>query len=196
MSVKQGPHHRSTQKQATYKYPLWSTQKQATCEVISRSTPKVADAFPKKRAVPLPTATPHLQQSPGRSGTRMKSCLNSAAAPGEPHSSASPQPTSPPPPNNHEQPTNPYQVTLVSTLGPPTSSPMKEPSTPGRNNPRDEPRSISAEVGHSPTNPHAAQKKHPPTQLQQTSKLGGVSEIRKTPLSVSGLTFGQESNVM
>ncbi|KNZ75782.1 hypothetical protein J132_01627 [Termitomyces sp. J132] len=195
MPVEQGPHHRSTQKQATYKYPLWSTQKQATCEVISWSTPKVADAFPKKRAVPLPTATPHLQQSLGCSGTQMKSCLNPAATPGEPHSSASPRPTSPPPPNNHEQPTNPHRVTLVSTPGPPTSSPMKEPLTPGRNNPWDEPQSISAEAGHSPTNPHAAQKKHPLTQLQQTSKLGGVSEIHKTPLSISGLTLGQESNV-
>ncbi|KAG5348910.1 hypothetical protein C0989_007222, partial [Termitomyces sp. Mn162] len=123
----------------------------------------------------------------------MKSCLNPAATPGEPHSSASPPPTSPPPPNNREQPTNPHQVTLVSTPGPPTSSPMKEPSTPGRNNPWDEPQSISAKAGHSPTNPHTAQKKHPPTQLQQTSKLKGVSEICKTPLSISGLTFGQES---
>ncbi|KAG5721524.1 hypothetical protein E4T56_gene13091 [Termitomyces sp. T112] len=117
----------------------------------------------------------------------MKSCLNPAVAPGEPHSSASPQPTSPPPPNNCEQPTNPHRVTLVSTPGPPTSFPMKEPLTPGRNNPRDEPRSISAEAGHSPTNPHAAQKKHPPTQPQQTSKLGEVSEIHKTPLNWSGL---------
>ncbi|KAG5734197.1 hypothetical protein E4T56_gene1187 [Termitomyces sp. T112] len=59
----------------------------------------------------------------------MKSCLNPAATPGEPHSSASPQPTSPPP-NNREQPANPHRVTLVLTPGPPTSSPMKEPPTP------------------------------------------------------------------
>ncbi|KAG5727761.1 hypothetical protein E4T56_gene20797 [Termitomyces sp. T112] len=59
----------------------------------------------------------------------MKSSLDPAATPGEPHSSASPQPTSRRP-NNHEQPTNPHRVTLVSTPGPPTSSPMKEPPTP------------------------------------------------------------------
>ncbi|KAG5349035.1 hypothetical protein C0989_006462 [Termitomyces sp. Mn162] len=60
----------------------------------------------------------------------MKSCLNPAATPREPHSSASPWLTSPLPSNNREQPTNPHQVTLVSTPGPPTSSLMKEPLTP------------------------------------------------------------------
>ncbi|KAG5715358.1 hypothetical protein E4T56_gene8261, partial [Termitomyces sp. T112] len=67
----------------------------------------------------------------------MKSCLNPAATPGEPHPSASPWPTSPPPPNNCEQPTNPHRVTLVLTPGPPTSSPMKEPSTPRPPNSRE-----------------------------------------------------------
>ncbi|KAG5723156.1 hypothetical protein E4T56_gene227 [Termitomyces sp. T112] len=42
-----------------------------------------------------PPPLPHLQQPPGRSGTRMKSCLDPAATPGEPHSSASPRLTSP-----------------------------------------------------------------------------------------------------
>ncbi|KAG5727076.1 hypothetical protein E4T56_gene20315 [Termitomyces sp. T112] len=89
------------------------------------------------------------------------------------------------PPPKPTQPTNPHRVTLVLTLGPPTSSPMKEPLIPRRNNPWNEPRSISTEASHSPTNPRAApaQKKHPPIQLQQTSKLEGVSEIHKTPLT-------------
>ncbi|KAG5720895.1 hypothetical protein E4T56_gene365 [Termitomyces sp. T112] len=97
----------------------------------------------------------------------------------------------PAPPPKPTQPTNPHRVTLVLTLGLPTSSPMKEPLTPRRNNPWNKPRSISAEASHSPTNPRAApaQKKHPPIQLQQSSRLEGVSEIRKTPLSISGLTF-------
>ncbi|KAG5733013.1 hypothetical protein E4T56_gene3610 [Termitomyces sp. T112] len=67
----------------------------------------------------------------------MKSCLNPAATPGEPHSSASLRPTSPLLPNNREQPTNPHRVTLVSTPGPPTSSPMKEPPTPRPPNSRE-----------------------------------------------------------
>ncbi|KAG5348490.1 hypothetical protein C0989_010423, partial [Termitomyces sp. Mn162] len=44
MSIKQGPHQ-------------WSTQKQTLCKVISPEYPKAADAFPKKQAVLLPIAT-------------------------------------------------------------------------------------------------------------------------------------------
>ncbi|KAG5331696.1 hypothetical protein C0989_007425, partial [Termitomyces sp. Mn162] len=243
MSIEQGLHQRSN-------------PKQTPCKVISRGTLKVADALPKKQAVPLPTATPHLQQPLGCSRTQMKSRLNPAMTPGEFHTNASPQPTSPPPPNNCEQPsspiqvqfqepppllrdnsaapqktplwsspsnlqhnptnklrpnpnptstpdpwylclelrtdkmclrplpppapppkptqpTNPHRVTLVLTPGLPTSSSMKEPPIPRRNNPRNKPRSTSTEASHSPTNPRAApaQEKHPPIQSQQTSKL-------------------------
>ncbi|KAG5323806.1 hypothetical protein C0989_011902, partial [Termitomyces sp. Mn162] len=51
----------------------------------------------KSRQCLSPLPPPHLQQSPGRSRTRTKSSLDPAASPREPHSSASPQPTSPPP---------------------------------------------------------------------------------------------------
>ncbi|KAG5725278.1 hypothetical protein E4T56_gene12655 [Termitomyces sp. T112] len=70
------------------KYPLWSTQKQATCEVISQSTLKVADAFPKKvastwpRLLGSPTPVPPHDQLPCR------------------------------PPSNHEQPSSPIQAQL------------------------------------------------------------------------------------
>ncbi|KAG5735359.1 hypothetical protein E4T56_gene12819 [Termitomyces sp. T112] len=129
MSAKWGPHHRSTQKQATYKYPLWSIQKQATCKVISRSTPKVADASPKKRAVPLPTATPTLATISGplrnTNEELPRLCRDSRGAPLQCLPAADLPAAQQP-----EQPTNPHRVTLVLTPGPPTSSPMKEPPTP------------------------------------------------------------------
>ncbi|KAG5348144.1 hypothetical protein C0989_010960, partial [Termitomyces sp. Mn162] len=52
MSIEQGPHQQSNPKQTPW-------------EVISQSTLKVADAFPKKRAVPLPTATPAFATTSG-----------------------------------------------------------------------------------------------------------------------------------
>ncbi|KAG5721945.1 hypothetical protein E4T56_gene18416 [Termitomyces sp. T112] len=119
-------------------YPLWSTQKQATCEVISQSTLKVADAFSKKRAVPLPTATPAFATISGLLWSTNKElpqpCRNSQGVPLQ-CLPATDFPATPP--NNREQPTNPHRVTLVSTPGPPTSSPMEEPPNPRPPNSRE-----------------------------------------------------------
>ncbi|KAG5344753.1 hypothetical protein C0989_001214 [Termitomyces sp. Mn162] len=64
---------------------------------MSARTGATSPGPPDKLAVPPPTITPALAQSPDRSGTRMKSKSDPAASPGEPHSSALPRPTFPPP---------------------------------------------------------------------------------------------------
>ncbi|KAG5732251.1 hypothetical protein E4T56_gene11467 [Termitomyces sp. T112] len=78
---------------------------------------RIADVFPKKQAVLLPTAThPHLQQPPDRSGAQIKNCLDPAMTPGESHTNASPRPTFLLPSNNCEQPSPPTQAWLQEPL--------------------------------------------------------------------------------
>ncbi|KAG5717392.1 hypothetical protein E4T56_gene7670 [Termitomyces sp. T112] len=62
---------------------------------------------------------------------------------------------------------------------------MKETPTPRRNNPRDEPQSISAEVSHSPTDPCTAPAKEASTNTTPTAlqTLGSVRNMDSTPTS-------------
>ncbi|KAG5731461.1 hypothetical protein E4T56_gene4365 [Termitomyces sp. T112] len=135
----------------------------------------------------------------------MKSCLNPAVTPGESHSSASPRPTPPLPPNNHEQPSSPIQaqpqeppplLPLPPPAPPPKPTKKPPPSDPcvnsgtahffpneGTTDPQE-----GTTLGTSPEasplrraipqpTPALPKKKHPPTQLQQTSKLEGQCHV-------------------
>ncbi|KAG5729258.1 hypothetical protein E4T56_gene8065 [Termitomyces sp. T112] len=93
-----------------------TTSPETTKIKLDPTTPTTEQEPQTSERCPSPLPSPHLQQSLGHSGTQIKSGLNPAATPGESHSSASPQPTSPPPPNNREQPSSPIQAQLQEPL--------------------------------------------------------------------------------